>query len=250
MVRSILAQLIQKAPAGYHVEPVRIDGNKLRFARAALAQRMGIPADVLPDSPVDTDLGDIYVGAEWAADRLPQAVDWLLDFRRRGGRVVIFIYDLLPLQEPNYFPSYIGPVAQRWFDTVLRVADQLVCNSRCVAADVIRYGNALFTREDDPIGVDYFRPSSDLKFGVPTTGIPKNARHLLGTFGIRKTFLMVGTVEPRKGHLQTIQAFQCLWKQGVDVNLVIVGKMGWSVNDVVRAIMDSPELNQKTFLAE
>ena len=133
VVRSILAQLIHKAPAGYHVEPVRIDGNKLRFARAALAQRMGIPADVLPDSPVDTDLGDIYVGAEWAADRLPQAVDWLLDFRRRGGRVVIFIYDLLPLQEPNYFPSYIGPVAQRWFETVLRVADQLVCNSRCVA---------------------------------------------------------------------------------------------------------------------
>ena len=204
VVRSILAQLIRKAPAGYHVEPVRIDGNKLRFARAALAQRMGIPADVLPDSPVDTDIGDIYVGAEWAADRLPQVVDWLLDFRRRGGRVVVLIHDLLPLQEPNYFPSYIGPVAQRWFDTVLRVADQLICNSRCTAMDVIRYGNALFTREDDPIGVDYFRPSSDLKFGVPTTGIPKNARHLLGTFGIRKTFLMVGTVEPRKGHLQTI----------------------------------------------
>jgi glycosyltransferase involved in cell wall biosynthesis len=247
VVRSILLQLIRKPPAGFHVEPIRIEGNKLRFARAALAQRVGIPADILPDSPVDADLGDIYVAAEWAADRLPQAVDWLLDFRRRGGRVVAFIYDLLPLQYPNYFPSYISPIAQHWFNTVLRVTDHLLCDSRCVAADVIRYGNALFTRKNDPIYVDYFRPSADLKLGIPTMGVPDNARYLLGVFRRRKTFLMVGTIEPRKGHLQTIQAFQCLWKQGVDVNLVIVGRKGWSVNDVERAIRNSPERNRRLF---
>jgi len=38
---------------------------------------------------------------------------------------------------------------------------------------------------------------------------------------------MVGTIEPRKGHLQAIEAFDRLWAEGVDVNLVIVGKEGW-----------------------
>ena len=38
---------------------------------------------------------------------------------------------------------------------------------------------------------------------------------------------MVGTVEPRKGYLQTIDAFSRLWADGIDVNLVIVGTEGW-----------------------
>ena len=38
---------------------------------------------------------------------------------------------------------------------------------------------------------------------------------------------MVGTVEPRKGYLQAIDAFSLLWNEGVDINLVIVGKEGW-----------------------
>jgi len=38
---------------------------------------------------------------------------------------------------------------------------------------------------------------------------------------------MVGTIEPRKGYLQAIDAFSQLWAEGVEANLVIVGKEGW-----------------------
>ena len=43
----------------------------------------------------------------------------------------------------------------------------------------------------------------------------------------RLSFLMVGTIEPRKGHLQVVKAFDKLWKEGADINLVIVGHEGW-----------------------
>jgi hypothetical protein len=39
---------------------------------------------------------------------------------------------------------------------------------------------------------------------------------------------MVGTVEPRKAHLQVLKAFEKLWEEGYDLNLVFVGKEGWS----------------------
>jgi glycosyltransferase involved in cell wall biosynthesis len=39
---------------------------------------------------------------------------------------------------------------------------------------------------------------------------------------------MVGTIEPRKGHAQTLAAFERLWSEEVDVNLTIVGKEGWN----------------------
>jgi glycosyltransferase involved in cell wall biosynthesis len=247
VVRSVFAQIIQEPPERYRVEPVRIDGTQLRFARDCVARKLGIPANVLPDSLVDVDSGDIYVAFEWAADRLPQVADWLQDFRRRGGRVVICIYDLLPLQIPHRFPAHIAGVAQRWFETTLRVADQLLCISRCVADDVVKYGNALSSRRNGPIHVDYFHLSHDIKSSLPTRGLPSHAPRLLTELKRRKTFLMVGTVEPRKGHLQTIQAFQYLWAQGVDANLVVVGKKGWSVDDVDRMISKNAQRDKKLF---
>jgi glycosyltransferase involved in cell wall biosynthesis len=38
---------------------------------------------------------------------------------------------------------------------------------------------------------------------------------------------MVGTIEPRKGYLPVLDAFDQLWGQGLDVNLIIVGAEGW-----------------------
>ena len=38
---------------------------------------------------------------------------------------------------------------------------------------------------------------------------------------------MVGTIEPRKGHMQVLDAFDQLWSQGMDINLIIAGAEGW-----------------------
>ena len=38
---------------------------------------------------------------------------------------------------------------------------------------------------------------------------------------------MVGTIEPRKGHSQSLDAFELLWSKGAPQRLVIVGKPGW-----------------------
>jgi len=44
---------------------------------------------------------------------------------------------------------------------------------------------------------------------------------------------MVGTIEPRKGHEQTLSTFEILCAEGLEVNLVIVGKRGWLVENLV-----------------
>ncbi|OIQ69685.1 GDP-mannose-dependent alpha-(1-2)-phosphatidylinositol mannosyltransferase [mine drainage metagenome] len=61
---------------------------------------------------------------------------------------------------------------------------------------------------------------------------------------------MVGTIEPRKGHAQTLAAFELLWAQGMDVNLVIVGKQGWLVDQLVDKLRQHPELNRHLFWLE
>ena len=39
----------------------------------------------------------------------------------------------------------------------------------------------------------------------------------------KRTFVMLGTIEPRKNAAPVLQAFQALWREGVDVDLVMIG---------------------------
>ncbi len=42
-----------------------------------------------------------------------------------------------------------------------------------------------------------------------------------------RSFVVVSTIEPRKGHLQILRAFEPLWKKGHSIPLVFVGRKGW-----------------------
>lgn len=64
---------------------------------------------------------------------------------------------------------------------------------------------------------------------------------------------MVGTIEPRKGHLQAVAAFERLWNEGLEANLVIVGPEGWgpvpvdlrrNIPEIVKALRNHPELGR------
>ena len=45
----------------------------------------------------------------------------------------------------------------------------------------------------------------------------------------RRRFAYLGTIEPRKNHRIVLGAFQALWAQGVDVELIFVGRLGWNI---------------------
>jgi glycosyltransferase involved in cell wall biosynthesis len=66
----------------------------------------------------------------------------------------------------------------------------------------------------------------------------------------KKSFLMVGTVEPRKGHAQALDAFEILWREGTNVCLVIIGKQGWSVEPLSEKLRTHPQLGKTLFWLE
>jgi glycosyltransferase involved in cell wall biosynthesis len=81
-------------------------------------------------------------------------------------------------------------------------------------------------------------------------GLPDNAQDVLEHISSKTSFILIGTIEPRKGYAQTLQAFEELWSKGVDVNLVFIGKQGWLVEDVIDKLKVHPELNQRLFWLE
>ena len=58
---------------------------------------------------------------------------------------------------------------------------------------------------------------------------------------------MVGTIEPRKGYAQVLEAFELLWQAGYQCQLVIVGKPGWNVEQLVSKLIDHKEKGQRLF---
>jgi len=98
--------------------------------------------------------------------------------------------------------------------------------------------------------VSSFHLGADVENSMPSKGLPTEAQTVLTALARTPSFLMVGTVEPRKGHAQALGAFELLWGQGVDVNLVIVGKRGWLVEQFVEKLSHHPESNKRLFWLE
>ncbi len=61
-------------------------------------------------------------------------------------------------------------------------------------------------------------------------------------------YLMVGTIEPRKGYNYAFEAFEDLWKNGFGGVLVIVGKIGWNIDMLIKKFNNSIYLNKKFYV--
>jgi glycosyltransferase involved in cell wall biosynthesis len=92
-----------------------------------------------------------------------------------------------------------------------------------------------------------FHLGADVESSAPSLGMPAEAFDTLKSLKARPSFLTVGTLEPRKGHRQTLAAFELLWAQNKDVNLVLVGKKGWMVEDLFTQINNHAELGKRLF---
>jgi len=64
----------------------------------------------------------------------------------------------------------------------------------------------------------------------------------------KNIFLMVGSIDIRKGYMCALKAFTKAWLEGGDVTLCIAGKVGNTGSDIDRMIMRHPELGKRLFV--
>jgi glycosyltransferase involved in cell wall biosynthesis len=137
------------------------------------------------------------------------------------------IHDNLPISQPQYFPEGTANIHERWLRAIVTSADQILCISQDVADQTELWLEEHKLALRPPPKFVVLHHGADLGAASPTNGLSKDAAALLDELSARPTFLMVGTIEPRKGYLQTLDAFEILWADGIDINLVIVGTEGW-----------------------
>ena len=243
VTREVAFHYLSNPSGGYRVELIRWRRDGFYLARGFASDLLGLKAPPGSDIPLEARPGDVYATLEWAPSVLEQAGDELMKMKRSGVRLYFTVHDLLPLQLPDFFPEGTELRMRTWFDAVARLADGITCVSEAVADDVRRqlpHGSAPW--------VDHFHLGAD--FGKGHGRLNWRVRRLLLSLPSEKTgpvWLMVGTVEPRKGHLQVLEAMQLLWQAGSGARLIIAGKQGWNVENLAKSLREHPERGRRLF---
>jgi glycosyltransferase involved in cell wall biosynthesis len=233
VVRGVMSSLFQLDQAQYRIEPVRLENGRYVHATRYALRLSGHPPVDLPEDEVQPRAGDILLGLDWVADALPVSTLLLDTWRVRGVRMLFVVYDLLPVRKPQWFPEGIADMHARWLQCVGRYADGLLCISQYVADDVRRWFDEHPPVRRGALPLGYFYPGNDPASTRPSTGLPVDATRVLSRLRASPSFLMVGTIEPRKGHALALDAFERLWAEGADANLVVVGNQGWMSDALV-----------------
>ncbi|MBP4044681.1 glycosyltransferase [Chromobacterium violaceum] len=250
VVRALLLQLLQSPPAGYLVKPV--------YASRKHGYRYAYPYFLTEPTPgayiaqeVVTTYGDIFLGLDLAAHLLPRHQKRLLEWKQIGVKIHIIIYDLLPLHHPEWFVYKTYQNFKRWIKSISVYTDSAICISRSVENDLETLLNKKYKIPKHNISINSFSLGSDIKSSAPSTGISKDETDLINLIQGKKSILMIGTIEPRKGYDIAIAALEKIWESASPhPYLIIVGCPGWRTKKLQKKIKSHQNFKKYLFWLE
>jgi len=258
VTRSILNEFLHTPPEGYRIEPIYWKDGAFYYARKFTLLFLNIDEDLLSDSPIETNDGDYYLSLEWNPGAVLESRDNLKAFVNKGVKVNFIVFDILPILHTEWFPEFAS-VSKDWLKVITEVSSGIICISKATADEVLEWTLLNSQLRLTPLNLGHFHLGADIKNSMPSTGVPANASKVLMSVKNIPSFLMVGTIEPRKGHLQAIKAFDVLWSNGINVKLVIVGREGWkslsdnqrrTIPQIVSTLKSHNELNKRLIWLE
>lgn len=197
------------------------------------------PPPKQPSNQLRPQAGDtvVMLDSSWPFHTLHPA--FLRPVLLKGGEVISCLYDTVPLRVSAFCHEGMPPLFSAWFQTALTYSTGFVCISRAVADELLDLlAGIRFPRR---MKVGYWQLGADFANGA--------SRPIQQGKGVmRPRFLMVGTLEPRKGHRVALDAFEALWADGFDIELVIVGKIGWGTSYLADRISRHAEFGKRLYM--
>lgn len=250
MVRSILKEWLLNPPNGYRVEPVYATVEQgYRYAKTFTGNFIGQASINLQDEVIEFSPGDVFFVLDYQPHFQSAQASFYQQLRQQGVTVKFMVYDLLSILQPEHFPEGAADIFTKWLK-VVGESDGAICISQAVADDLQHWmQNKQWSRlRSYQIAVNHL--GADVDGSASTLDFSQITSDQLNEIKRRHSFLMVGTIEPRKGHEQVLDAFDRLWLQGAEVNLVIVGKQGWMVDALVNRLCKHKEFGERLLWLE
>ena len=250
VVKSIVKELFQIKDPWLQIEPVYLSGGQLRRASRFLEKLLDLPLNSLGyEKSITLNPGETLVMLDSSWDIYDEFKPIFNNIRLLGGKIITVVYDLIPINFPQFTAEPMPTTFSSWLTAACIESDTLLCISATVAEEVVAYRLKENKGLDHQLDVTNFHLGSDIPAISSETSVRQEVASLSKS---QKSplFLTVGTLEPRKGHAFTLDAFEALWAQGDQHVLVFAGKPGWNMSEVEARIRNHPMLNKLFFFIE
>lgn len=188
--------------------------------------------------------GDIYLSVALNAETQLKTRDLLMTWKFKGVSLIAVVYDLVFVK----FPQFVAPGGVKalvpWLDFVCCTFDLILTDSHSVKKELISYLDTKFSSIVKP-HVEYFH------LGVDENRVCKKALLSSDLISLKNAgstvFCAVSTVEPRKGYVELVKAFEQLLSKVDNCLLLIVGRDGWKSKVIKETITSSRYYGKKIF---
>ncbi len=209
--------------------------------RASFHRRLKAMRTLYEADPVALSSGDtlVLIDTLWSGGA---TLDAAASARSRGARIALVVYDLFPITHSQWASREVAYYFPRMIGRALALAEGAVTISREGTRELLAHAPGL-----DPTRVAHaylghdFAPSAAAP--DPLEAFPQGLWQ-----GSGRTYLMVGTIEARKGHDYVLNAFEQLWAAGGEQTLLIIGKPGWHADALLARAAAHPRRGHHLFL--
>lgn len=200
---------------------------------ASLLKENSVPSiieDAEGCSLQEASFGDIYFMLDFQPRLVPKMRNLYQTLSNKGVRVVFLVYDILPIQFPQFFTPGFADAFCDWLNTVLEVSDKVISISQSTMNSILNY-----IEKNPSVNISSSLEHQWFHIGVDFPQHMTAAQHIPSQLCEKKTalFLMVGTIEPRKGHADVLDVFEKLYSTGSSPRLVVIGKKGWGCDELI-----------------
>ena len=182
----------------------------------------------------------LVTGASWWTFEFKSALQYV---KNRGGKIAAIVYDLIPITHPSFWNQDHTTKFSNRFNYLCAIADMLVADSfytQCVIDEYI---------SEKPITsqplTSHFKLGMDLDMAKPDGPVRPEIQQLFA--GNLKSYLSVGTIEPRKNFAFLLEAFDEIWQAFPHAVLCIVGGYGWHMEKFVSHLLNHPQYGKSLF---
>jgi glycosyltransferase involved in cell wall biosynthesis len=206
-------------------------------------RRVVLSFDAVAGAPLAATANQVLLcsGSDWGEGAVAQAARIKATARTRIAQIC---YDTVPLLHPDFYPPGIGEQFRLGFHRMVVLADIMLVTANQVAEDVRSYcvANGL------PVPrLAVFSLGADV-VPEPASG----AASLPAGLAPSRYAMLVGTIEPRKGHRLLFNVWKQLLAEGVPqktgFKLVFLGRKGWLVDDLLAEIGAHPSLGDSLLI--
>lgn len=193
-----------------------------------------------------TGRGDVMFCPAYWHDNTPEIYD---DIKRTGCEIVILVHDLLPITFPDCYNYPWRDEFKRNIARSFSYTSAFFCVSNYTRTSLIEFmvRNRL-PRLPMMTAYNGFEPL------VPPGHSATSLVQLCGKADLSSLFglgpnplIMVGSIEPKKGHVSVVEKMEALWDEGYSRKLVIIGRIGWLEAPIISRIRKSRHFGKDLF---